>query len=95
MTMQRFLQHQHALTRWYAAYCTLRDTKGLPAATLFRLHAAETEPLSPAWEYVTRPTQSHLWCCDHWIPIVTMPLRCLRCGRVWLARWPEAKGTAA
>jgi hypothetical protein len=38
---------------------------------------------------------NRLWCCDHWIPIVTMPIRCLRCGRVYLARWPEAKGTAA
>jgi hypothetical protein len=62
MTQSRFLQHQYALSRWYALYRTISDTQGLAAAEWFRQHAAETEPLAPAWEYVTRPTQSRLLC---------------------------------
>lgn len=36
------------------------------------------------------PTKSLLLClCGHWLPIHQMPLRCLRCHRVWLAWRPE------
>jgi hypothetical protein len=54
MTTTRFRQHQHALTRWYAAYCRIEATTGVAAAMLFQLHAAETEPLSPAYLQLSR-----------------------------------------